>query len=56
MRPQQRFVNATQWLRPVTRWATRFSLNAPQWLPAAVRNTPLRLTSLVLKAYHLALR
>jgi len=53
---QQRFAKATQWLRPVTRWATRFSLNAPQWLPAAVRHAPLRLTSLVLRAYHLALR
>jgi hypothetical protein len=53
---QQRFVKATQWLRPVTRWATRFSLNAPHWLPAPVRHAPLRLTSLVLRAYHLALR
>ncbi|NCN71420.1 MAG: hypothetical protein GW907_09820 [Betaproteobacteria bacterium] len=56
MNQQQRFVKATQWLRPVTRWATRVSLNAPQWLPGAVRNAPLRCTSLVLKAYHLVLR
>jgi hypothetical protein len=56
MRQQQRFVQSTQWLRPVTRWATRFSLNAPQWLPAPVRHAPLRLTSLVLKAYHRVLR
>lgn len=56
MRQQQRFVQSTQWLRPVTRWATRFSLNAPQWLPAPLRNAPLRLTSLVLKAYHRVLR
>lgn len=56
MNQQQRFVRATQWLRPVTRWATRFSLNAPQWLPAALRNTPLKLTSLVLRGYHRVLR
>jgi len=56
MRQQQRFIQSTQWLRPVTRWATRFSLNAPRWVPAPVRHAPLRLTSLVLKAYHLALR
>ncbi|MCF8160913.1 MAG: hypothetical protein K9J76_09420 [Polaromonas sp.] len=56
MRQQQRFVQSTQWLRPVTRWATRFSLNAPQWLPAPLRHAPLRLTSLVLKAYHRVLR
>jgi hypothetical protein len=56
MNQQQRFVQSTQWLRPVTRWATRFSLNAPQWLPAPLRHAPLRLTSLVLKAYHRVLR
>ena len=53
---QQRFMKSTQWLRPVTRWATRFSLNSPQWLPAAVRNMPLKLTSLVLRAYYFLLR
>jgi hypothetical protein len=53
---QQRFVQSTQWLRPVTRWATRFSLNSPQWLPAVVRHTPLKLTSLVLRGYHRVLR
>ena len=53
---QQRFVQSTQWLRPVTRWATRFSLNSPQWLPAVVRHAPLKLTSLVLRGYHLVLR
>lgn len=53
---QQRFMKSTQWLRPVTRWATRFSLNSPQWLPAAVRNMPLKLTSLVLRAYFFLLR
>ncbi|MDP2678587.1 MAG: hypothetical protein Q8O85_07690 [Rhodoferax sp.] len=56
MRQQQRFVQSTQWLRPVTRWATRFSLNAPRWLPAPLRHVPLRLTSLVLKVYHRVLR
>ncbi|MDD5480393.1 hypothetical protein [Rhodoferax sp.] len=53
---QRRFVQSTQWLRPVTRWATRFSLNAPRWLPAALRHAPLRLTSLVLRGYHRAQR
>ena len=53
---QQRFMKSTQWLRPVTRWATRFSLNSPRWLPAVVRNTPLKLTSLVLRGYYVVLR
>lgn len=52
----RRFVELTTWLRPFTRWATRFSLNSPQWLPAMLRNAPLRMTSLVLRCYHLALR
>lgn len=56
MLDKRRFVESTRWLRPFTRWATRFSLNAPQWLPAWVRNAPLKLTSLVLRAYHRALR
>jgi hypothetical protein len=49
---KQRFVEATQWLRPVTRWAARFSLNAPRWVPESVRNGPLKLTSSVLRLYH----
>lgn len=52
----RRFVEKTSWLRPYTRWATRFSLNAPQWLPAVIRNSPLRLSSWVLRCYHLAMR
>ncbi len=53
---QRRFVEATQWLRPVTRWATRFSMAAPHWVPAMLRNVPLCLTSLVLRGYHRVLR
>ena len=53
---KQRFVNSTQWLRPFTRWATRFSLNSPQWLPAALRNLPLKLSSFVLRCYHMKMR
>ena len=50
------FVEKTSWLRPYTRWATRVSLNSPQWLPAALRNAPLKLSSLILRDYHRALR
>ena len=53
---QRRFAEKTQWLRPYTRWATRVSLNAPRWVPAALRNTPLKLSSLILRGYHRALR
>jgi hypothetical protein len=56
MLDKQRFVNATQWLRPYTRWATRFSLNSPQWLPAWVRHAPLKLSALILRGYHRFLR
>ena len=53
---QQRFRQSTQWLRPYTRWATRFSINTPHWVPALLRNAPLKLSSLVLRGYHRALR
>lgn len=52
MKPSRRVVPAPGWLRPVIRWATRFSLNAPQWTPAAIKNAPLKLTSYVLRAYN----
>jgi len=53
---KSRFVEKTRWLRPFTRWAARFSLNSPQWLPAVIRNTPLKMSSLVLRGYLLAMR
>jgi len=53
---KRRFVEKTTWLRPYTRWATRFSLNAPRWLPAVLRNSPLQLSGLILRGYHRALR
>jgi hypothetical protein len=45
-------VKPTQWLRPVIRWATRFSLAAPKWLPDFVRFAPLRSTAFVLRLVH----
>lgn len=56
MNQTQKLVEATQWLRPFTRWATRFSLNAPQWLPAALRNAPLNMSKLILRGYNRVLR
>ena len=40
---QQEFLRATAWLRPYTRWAAAFSIQTAGWLPAAVRNLPLKL-------------
>jgi hypothetical protein len=53
---QRRFAEKTQWLRPYTRWATRVSLNAPRWLPLGLRSAPLKLSSLILRGYHRALK
>ena len=50
------FVEKTSWLRPYTRWATRVSLNSPRWLPAGLRNAPLKLSALILRGYHLKMR
>ena len=46
-----RFVEKTRWLRPYTRWATRFALDTPAWLPRFIRHAPLRLSSLLLRLY-----
>lgn len=56
MLDKRRFVESTSWLRPFTRWSTRFALNSPQWLPSVVRHAPLKLTSFVLRCYHVAMR
>ena len=56
MMNNRRFVELTAWLRPYTRWATRVSLNSPQWIPTVLRNAPLKLSSLILRGYYLVLR
>lgn len=48
---KKQFAEATQWVRPLTCWATRFSMNCPGWVPAGVRNAPLKLSALILKRY-----
>jgi hypothetical protein len=40
---QKEFLQATAWLRPFTRWAAAFSFRTTGFLPAAVRNLPLKL-------------
>lgn len=52
----RRFQAKTRWLRPYTRWATSFALNAPGWLPEGLRHAPLKLSSLILRGYHRVLR
>lgn len=52
----RRFQARTAWLRPYTRWAARFALAAPAWLPDALRHAPLKLSNLILRGYHRALR
>ncbi len=52
MRDPRRFIERTRWLKPYTRWATRFAMGTPQWLPAGIRNAPLRLSSYVLRCCH----
>lgn len=51
MKPPRRVIAAPVWLRPAIRWATRLSMNAPAWVPGWLKNAPLRLTALVLRAY-----
>lgn len=39
---QKEFLQATAWLRPYTRWAAAFSIKTSGFLPAPVRNLPLK--------------
>lgn len=56
MKPPHRVIPTPAWLRPVIRWATRVSVYAPAWVPGWLKNAPLKLTSLVLRAYIAVLR
>ena len=45
---QKEFLQATAWLRPFTRWAAAFSFRTEGWLPAVLRNLPLKLVKWML--------
>jgi hypothetical protein len=49
---QKQFLQKTQWLRPITRMATAFSIGTSSWLPSPIRNAPLKLIQRILRAYH----
>jgi hypothetical protein len=49
---QQEFLQATAWLRPFTRWAAAFSVHWAGFLPAAIRNLPLKLIKRILASYQ----
>ena len=49
---QKEFLQATAWLRPYTRWAAAFSIKSTGFLPAAIRNLPLKLIKRVLAGYQ----
>lgn len=51
MKPPPRVIPTPSWLRPVIRWATRFAMHAPAWVPNWLKHAPLKLSSLVLRAY-----
>jgi hypothetical protein len=49
---QKEFLQATAWLRPITRGAAAFSFRTAGFLPAVVRNLPLQLVKRVLAGYQ----
>lgn len=49
---QEAFLQATAWLRPYTRWAAAFSVRTATFLPAAIRNLPLKLIKHLLVRYQ----
>jgi hypothetical protein len=48
----KKFLEATAWLRPFTRWSAAFAFKSSGWLPAVVRNLPLKLVKLILAGYQ----
>lgn len=56
MQDRRKFVAATQWLRPYTRWSAAFAMQAPAWVPGFVRHLPLKLINLILRGYQRLLR
>jgi hypothetical protein len=49
---QKEFLRSTAWLRPFTRKAAAFSMKTAGFLPAAIRNLPLKLVKRVLSGYQ----
>ncbi len=49
---QKEFLQATAWLRPLTRWAAAFSIHSVGILPAWFRNLPLKIVKRILANYQ----
>jgi hypothetical protein len=49
---QKEYLRSTAWLRPYTRWSAAFSMNTSGFLPAAIRNIPLKLVKRILSIYQ----
>lgn len=49
---QKEFLQATAWLRPVTRWAAAFSIRSVGILPTELRNLPLKIIKRILTNYQ----
>jgi len=49
---QKEFIQSTAWLRPFTRRAAAFSISTSGFLPAAIRNLPLKVISHLLAGYQ----
>lgn len=49
---QKEFLQATAWIRPYTRWAAAFSCKTEGYLPAVLRNLPLKLVKRILARQH----
>ncbi len=56
MNDREKMAAATQWLRPYTRWAARFAMAAPAWVPGFIRHAPIKSVHWILRAYQRALQ
>jgi hypothetical protein len=49
---QQQLQQKIQWLRPFTRSAASFSMSIAGWLPAPIRNFPLKIIKRIIAQYQ----
>jgi hypothetical protein len=49
---QKEFLQATAWIRPLTKWSALFAFKTQAYLPMWIRNLPLKVIQKLLNAYQ----
>ena len=49
---QKEFLQATAWIRPLTKWSALFAFKTQSYLPMWIRNLPLKAIKKLLNGYQ----